>query len=126
MLLDPLSLPGGIHAIHVHEKGDCSSQDASTAGEHFNPEGKKHGAPDSAERHAGDFGNIEIPKEGNATLTIEIKVPPRQNQAIDWDEYIGKSIVIHKGKDDFKSQPAGNSGQRIACGVIQPLKNVSE
>lgn len=116
----------GTHAIHVHEKGDCSGKDAAAAGEHFNPEGKKHGAPSSAERHAGDFGNIDIPKEGRAELTLEVVSPPRVNEMVDWEEYIGKSIVIHKGEDDFQSQPAGNSGDRIACGVIRTMKTVSE
>lgn len=124
--LDLSRIDPGEHALHIHEKGDCSAPDGKSAGDHFNPQGFPHGAPDKDTHHAGDFGNIEIPKEGWANLEVEIKIPPRANETIDWEEYVGKSLVIHKGKDDFKSQPAGNSGEIIACGVIERIKNLGE
>jgi superoxide dismutase, Cu-Zn family len=112
------NLPPGPHGIHIHEKGDCSAPDAFSAGEHFNPTGEKHGGLHSNERHIGDLGNIVANKKGSTHL--EIKVPPSKSE-YDWKGIIGKSIVIHEGKDDFKSQPSGNSGKRIACGLIQSL-----
>lgn len=124
--LDLQNIEPGEHAIHVHEKGSCAGKDAAGAGEHFNPDGLKHAGPDSADRHAGDFGNIDIPKEGRANLKIEIPMPPKQSESVNWDVFLGKSLVIHKGKDDFSTQPSGNSGDKIACGIIRRVSQVSE
>ncbi len=121
--LDVSNLTPGEHALHVHENGDCSGKTASNSGEHFNPEKQPHGAPAAGKKHAGDFGNFDVPKDGHAKADIEIPMPPvKENTVMDWDIYIGKSLVIHQGKDDFKSQPAGNSGDKIACGVITAIK----
>jgi Cu-Zn family superoxide dismutase len=111
--LDGLS-PGS-HGFHIHEKGDCSGDDASLAGGHFNPTNAKHGGPDSAERHVGDLGNVIADKNGHAHYErldkiISLKGP---------NSIIGRSVVIHSKEDDYKTQPAGNSGERIACGVIK-------
>ncbi len=110
-------LSPGKHGIHIHEFGDCSAPDASSAGGHYNPLGSPHGAPDNppAERHAGDLGNIEAGPAGN-TATYR-----RTDQVIGMEgesSIIGKSVVVHAGADDLTSQPAGDSGPRVACGVI--------
>jgi len=106
--------PGG-HGFHVHEKGDCSAADGSSAGGHFNPTGKPHGDPAAADHHAGDMPMLQADASGNATLTTDLGGLTIGGGASD---IVGKSVVIHKDADDFKTQPAGNSGARIACGVI--------
>jgi len=107
--------PGG-HGFHVHEKGDCSAPDGSSAGGHFNPTGKPHGAPDAGEHHAGDMPMLQADGSGNANLTAELTGVTIGGGATD---ILGKSVVVHKDVDDYKTQPAGNSGARIGCGVIQ-------
>ena len=107
--------PGG-HGFHVHEKGDCSAPDAASAGGHFNPTGKPHGAPDAAEHHAGDMPMLQADASGNAKLTADIAGLTIGSGAGD---IIGRSVVVHKDVDDYKTQPAGNSGARVGCGVIQ-------
>jgi Cu-Zn family superoxide dismutase len=106
----------GRHGIHIHEKGDCSAADASSAGGHFNPTGAPHAGPTAPARHVGDLGNITIKKDGIGYLTLEI---PPVNGFTDWNQIIGKAVVVHAKIDDQKSQPAGAAGDRIACGVIQ-------
>ena len=107
-------LPPGPHGFHVHEKGDCSAPDGASAGGHFNPTGKAHGDPAAAEHHAGDMPHLVADSSGNATLNADLS-PMSIGGA---NDIVGKSVVVHKDPDDFKSQPAGNSGARIACGVI--------
>lgn len=107
--------PGG-HGFHVHEKGDCSAPDATSAGGHFNPTGKPHGAPDAADHHAGDMPMLQADANGNATLTADVSGLTIGSGAAD---IVGKSVVVHKDADDFKTQPAGNSGPRIGCGVVK-------
>lgn len=109
-------LKKGDHGWHVHEKGDCSAPDAASAGEHFNPDGKKHGAPDAEEHHAGDFGNLTAGKDGKATKTITMKGVTLGDGA---NSLVGKALIVHEKKDDLKTQPTGNAGKRFACGVIQ-------
>ena len=109
-------LKPGLHGFHVHEKGDCSAADGMSAGGHFNPAGKPHGAPDSAERHGGDLGNLTPDKSGNATLSIEVDGITLDQTA---NSIIGKGVIVHANPDDLKSQPAGNAGHRLACGVIR-------
>ena len=106
--------PGG-HGFHVHEKGDCSAPDAMSAGGHFNPTGKQHGAPDAPDHHAGDMPMLQADASGNATLTADVAGLTFGGSA----DIVGKSVVVHKDADDYKTQPAGNSGARIGCGVIQ-------
>ena len=108
--------PGGVHGLHVHEKGDCSAPDASSAGGHFNPTGKSHGGRTADERHAGDLGNVEASSAGKVSATFDvddISVSDGQ-QGI-----IGKSVILHEKADDLKTQPSGDSGSRIACAVIE-------
>jgi Cu-Zn family superoxide dismutase len=108
------NLTPGKHGLHIHDKGDCSAPDAASAGAHFNPTQQHHGGPTTAERHAGDLGNIEADGSGNARLNWTGKLSLSGNDSI-----IGKSVVVHEKEDDLKTDPAGNSGARIACGVIK-------
>ena len=113
-------LAPGNHGFHVHEFGDCSAADASSAGAHFNPTNKPHAGPDAPERHVGDMGNVEADASGKATLEYldhQISLTNDQQSAI------GRSVIVHAKADDLKSQPAGDSGARIGCGVIGRAKN---
>lgn len=108
-------LKKGDHGFHIHEKGDCSAPDAKSAGGHFNPSNHKHGAPDAAEHHEGDLGNITAGKDGKATATMTIKgVTLKEGDT----SIVGKGFIIHAKKDDMKTQPTGNAGDRVGCGVI--------
>lgn len=109
-------LQPGEHGFHIHETGDCSAPDASSAGGHFNPTGAPHGGPDSAEHHAGDLGNITADESGAAHVDVTvdfITLGPGQTSVI------GKAVVVHAGADDLESQPSGAAGARVACGVIE-------
>jgi len=110
------NLTPGDHAWHVHEKGDCSAPDASSAGGHFNPESHQHGAPDAEQHHAGDLGNLTAGKDGKATKTFVMKGITLGDDA---SSVVGKGFIVHEKKDDFKTQPTGNAGGRVACGVIK-------
>jgi Cu-Zn family superoxide dismutase len=108
--------PGQEHGLHIHEKGDCSSGDGMSAGGHFNPQGKPHGQHSSPNRHAGDLPSLKANKGGRANVQIDldiITVTPGPNSII------GRGLIVHADPDDFKTQPTGNAGGRIACGVIQ-------
>lgn len=107
-------LSAGGHGIHIHEFGDCSSSDASSAGDHFNPDSKPHGGPDHADHHAGDLGNLlATANEATVISTRNSGLSFTGNRSI-----IGRSVIIHESPDDLKTQPSGNSGKRIGCGVI--------
>ena len=108
--------PNAEHGIHVHEKGDCSSGDGVSAGGHFNPRAKAHAHYGSGERHAGDMPNIKTDAGGNARYSFETDLFTIADGPA---SVVGKAVVIHRDPDDYKSQPAGNSGPRIACGVVQ-------
>jgi superoxide dismutase, Cu-Zn family len=108
-------LKPGAHGFHVHEKGDCSAADGMSAGGHFNPMGKPHGDPNAPDHHAGDMPMIQADASGNAVLSVELGVITVGSGASD---IVGKSVVVHADADDFKTQPTGNSGARVACGVI--------
>ena len=108
-------LTPGKHGFHVHEFGDCSAADLTSAGGHFNPTHQPHAGPDAEERHVGDMGNIEADASGNAKLDY---VDHHISLTKDETSVIGRSVVVHAKADDLKSQPAGDSGARIACGVI--------
>ncbi|HVO88666.1 MAG TPA: superoxide dismutase family protein [Casimicrobiaceae bacterium] len=108
-------VPPGKHGFHIHEKGDCSAPDGMSAGGHFNPTGKPHGNPADADHHAGDMIMIEADASGNASLDTTLTgVAVGQGPA----DIVGKAVIVHKDPDDYKTQPTGNSGARIACGVI--------
>ena len=107
-------LTPGKHGFHVHEKGDCSAPDAMSAGGHFNPTGSPHGAPTAppTARHAGDLGNLDVGPDGKANYD-------RVDSMLVYDSITGLSVLIHAGEDDYVTQPSGNSGARVGCGVIE-------
>lgn len=111
-------LTPGKHGFHIHEFGDCSAEDASSAGGHFNPAGTSHGAPSADPRHAGDMGNIEADKDGHATLDYVDHMMTLSGER----SILGRAVVVHEKEDDLKSQPTGNAGARVACGVIGVAK----
>lgn len=110
----------GKHGLHIHEKGDCSAADASSAGAHFNPTSHQHGAVDPDVYHVGDLGNIDVAANGKGTSTVVIPSSKSRTFA-NWNDIIGKSVVLHAKQDDLKTQPAGASGDRIACGIISRI-----
>ncbi len=107
--------PGG-HGFHVHEKGDCTAEDATSAGGHFNPTGKPHAAPATQDRHAGDMPMLMADASGNAQLTTDLDVITIDAGMAD---IVGRAVIVHKDADDYETQPTGNSGARVACGVIR-------
>jgi superoxide dismutase, Cu-Zn family len=114
MKVEVTGLTPGEHGFHIHEWGDCSSADGMSTGGHYNPTNHPHAGPEAAERHAGDFGNITADASGKATLSRIDKM-----LALDGpNSIIGRAIVVHAGRDDLTSQPSGNAGGRIGCGVI--------
>ena len=110
-------LPPGPHAFHIHEVGKCDPPFES-AGGHFNPTGKKHGKDNPAGPHAGDLPNLDVPQSGGVKVEITAKnvsLDGSRGGLLDAD---GAALVVHEGADDYKSDPAGNAGKRLACGVI--------
>lgn len=108
-------LTPGAHGFHIHEFGDCSAPDASSAGGHYNPTNSIHAGPEDLPRHVGDLGNVIANKNGVASYDyVNFGLTLEGNQSI-----IGKSVIVHEDKDDFVSQPTGNAGSRLACGVIK-------
>jgi Cu-Zn family superoxide dismutase len=105
----------GPKGIHIHEKGDCSARDASSAGGHFNPHRLRHGASPVGS-HAGDLGNVVFDAAGRATVDMRVRGISVSRSAI--DGIIGRAVVVHAQPDDLKTDPTGNAGGRVACGVI--------
>jgi superoxide dismutase, Cu-Zn family len=108
--------PNGEFGFHFHEKGDCSAPDASSAGAHFNPAQKAHGNPAEGEHHVGDMLNVKSNAEGVAQ--VEATAAEATIGSGEPTDVLGKAVVVHENPDDYKTQPSGNSGKRIACGVI--------
>jgi len=107
-------LSPGKHGFHIHELGDCSAPDGSSAGGHFNPDSMPHGGPYDASRHAGDLGNLVAGEDGIARYErVDFQISFSGEHSI-----IGLAAVVHAGEDDFTTQPSGDSGPRVACGVI--------
>ncbi|HVF63302.1 MAG TPA: superoxide dismutase family protein [Casimicrobiaceae bacterium] len=107
--------PNQVHGFHVHEKGDCSSGDGNSAGGHFNPDNKPHG-PQNAAHHAGDMPSLQADASGNAKATFELEgvtIAPGPMS------FVGRGLIVHKDPDDYKTQPTGNAGARLACAVIR-------
>jgi Cu-Zn family superoxide dismutase len=115
--LDLSGLPQGVHAFHIHTVGKCEPPTFMSAGDHFNPDETKHGLMNGEGPHAGDMPNLHIPESGK--LTIEVLNPmvtlDAESALLDED---GSALVVHAGPDDYRTDPAGNAGDRIACGVI--------
>ena len=108
--------PGREHGFHIHEAGDCNSPDGMSAKGHFNPFGKPHGHPQSGERHAGDMPALVAGKDGRAKIDVEldtITITPGPGSIV------GRGLIVHADPDDYKTQPTGNAGARLACAVIQ-------
>ena len=101
--------------FHIHQKGDCSSDDGKSAGGHFNPKEKSHGGPESKDRHVGDLGNLQSNEKGVAHYDMVF-----EHMSLGHPGYgiAGRAVIIHADEDDLKSQPTGNAGARKACGVI--------
>ena len=106
--------PGAEHGIHVHEKGDCASPDGTSAGGHFNPDGKPHG-PQTAAHHAGDMPALKADANGVADQKFSLSGPTVAEGPA---SLVGHAVIVHLSPDDYATQPTGNSGARIACGVI--------
>ena len=107
----------GDHAVHVHETGDCSALDASSAGGHFNPDEMEHGAPGAPEHHAGDLGNMNVKEDGTGSMTVTTKSLELKGKR----GVIGKALIVHERPDDMKTQPTGGAGGRIGCAVIKAM-----
>jgi Cu-Zn family superoxide dismutase len=108
--------PPGWHAAHIHEKGDCSAEDGSSAGGHFNPATKNHGSPHAPEHHAGDLGNLWVDEHGEGHHVL---LMPDLTVADGANSVRGRAVIVHASVDDLVTQPTGNAGGRIGCGVIQ-------
>lgn len=107
-------LEPGEHGFHIHEVGDCNAVDGSSAGPHFNPDGHKHGGIHAADRHAGDLGNVTADAAGK--VEVELKDLPL---TFDGAKGIkGRSVIVHEKRDDLATDPSGDSGKRLACGII--------
>jgi Cu-Zn family superoxide dismutase len=114
VVADVKGVKPGQHGFHLHEKGDCSTPDYKSAGGHFNPGNASHACDPTNPRHAGDFGNITVGADGTGHLDVT-------TTALSFDgpnAVVGKAVILHAGADDCKTQPTGNSGDRLACGVV--------
>lgn len=108
----------GLRGFHIHEFGDCSAPDATSAGGHFDPFGHDHAGPSADERHVGDLGNVAVGPDGKATYDrIDSHLAFEGEASI-----IGKSVVVHAHEDDLETQPTGDAGGRVACGVIEVVE----
>ena len=116
--LKVVNLPPGKHGVHIHAVGKCDTPDFTSAGPHFNPNGKQHGLKNAGGPHAGDLPNLEVGREGKGTLSYvdpHVSLEPGASNSV----LLGTAIVIHASPDDETTDPSGNSGARIACGAIQ-------
>ncbi len=117
--LELSQLPPGSHALHIHAVGKCDAPSFQTAGPHFNPEGKKHGTRNPEGPHAGDLPNFEVGADGRAKVSLvasHVTLGDGPNSLFHPE---GTALVIHEKADDYMTDPAGNAGARIACGVVQ-------
>ncbi|HUP95615.1 MAG TPA: superoxide dismutase family protein [Burkholderiales bacterium] len=108
--------PGAEHGFHIHEVGDCSSGDGMSTKGHFNPFGKAHGHHTSAEHHAGDLPSLRADSSGRAKINVDI---PMISVTPGAGSVVGRGLIVHADPDDYKTQPTGNAGARVACAVIQ-------
>lgn len=111
---DVEGLKPGKHGFHIHQYGDCSAPNGTSAGGHYNPDGYPHAGPDKKERHMGDMGNLDADASGRAHYErLDDYIVLNGPKSI-----IGRGVIVHAGEDDLMSQPTGNAGSRVACGVI--------
>jgi len=112
-------LSPGKHGFHVHEYGDCSAADGTSAGGHFNPFDAPHAARDAAERHVGDLGNVTADDSGVAeTEFVDTRIALQGVALEKAASILGRAVIVHGGEDDLTSQPSGDAGPRVACGVV--------
>lgn len=109
--------PGTTHGFHVHETGDCSAPDGSSAGGHFNPMDTAHGRVGTSTHHVGDTDNVVADADGNAAVDNRLDGATLGDNAS--TDIVGKAVIVHAGADDYTSQPTGDAGARLACGVIE-------
>ena len=109
--------PGGQFGFHVHEKGDCSAVDATSAGAHFNPAASAHGRANTATHHAGDMDNIASDANGVAKVNVHLRGVTLGGGAA--NDIASRAVIVHAAPDDYHTQPTGNAGARVACGVIR-------
>ena len=107
-------LPPGKHGFHIHQYGDCSAPNGKSAGGHFNPTGHPHAGPEEPMRHVGDLGNIVADDSGTATVDVVSEMMAFEGGS----SILGRGVIVHAGVDDLKTQPTGDAGGRVACGVI--------
>ncbi len=112
--------PGSAHGFHIHEKGDCSAADASSAGGHFNPSAKPHGRAGHGAHHAGDSDNLVADANGVAHVNAHLQGVTLGGGAA--NDILGRAIIVHAAQDDYVTQPTGNAGARVACGVIRAVR----
>jgi Cu-Zn family superoxide dismutase len=116
VLVEVQNAAPGEHGVHIHEKGDCSDPAAQSAGPHFNPNnGAHHGGANTPVRHGGDLGNMRVSSSGRGLLAVTVS-------DLTMDNAVGRAVVVHEKQDDLQTDPAGNSGARVACGVLQPAQ----
>lgn len=110
--------PNSTHGFHIHQNGECTPPDFTSAGDHFNPTNQPHAGPDSPQRHVGDLGNLETGASGRAykRMTVENMTLGEGATSV-----MGKAVIVHANRDDLKSQPSGDAGDRIACAIITPM-----
>lgn len=114
VVADLTGLAPGEHGFHIHQNGDCSAPDGSSAGGHYNPTGEPHGGPNSEHHHVGDLGNITADASGNAKMDQVFSFLSLSGT----NSIVGHAVIVHQGKDDLTSQPSGAAGPRVGCGVI--------
>jgi Cu-Zn family superoxide dismutase len=119
LTVEVASTAEGAHAVHVHELGDCSAADGTSAGPHWNPESQAHGQWGSPPHHLGDIGNLVVGPDGTGKLVLKTDLwEVGAADAGTTNNVVGHSVIVHANVDDFTTQPTGNAGGRIACGVI--------
>lgn len=117
--IELVGMPAGTHGIHVHETGECTAPAFTSAGGHFNPDGRQHGTENPAGAHGGDLPNVTVQADGTGSLTT---TNPRVSLADGPTSLFktgGTAIVVHAGPDDYRTDPSGDSGDRLACGVVE-------